>query len=466
MLATQFNTKKEQIEPGAIIHAPKAFNNPNYLLVSGGMYIDTDVYPAILNKFAPATSLSKTLGHTVPNPFPLNPADSFGRSCFISGDGTRMVVPAHTAKYNNVSNSGVLYVYLKTGDLWTLEQTLHSHIPGLDPNSNVNEYAGLSCDISDDGLVIAFSTHAAGIDDGGATVPNAGKVHIFTRIGTIWGLEQSHTKPVQKAHDFFGQCITLSSDGNRVVIGAAGAAYVYLRTGAGWALEQEILSPAPASNDHFGHFCTMSADGSRIAITASGTNTVYVYRRTGTTWTLESTIANPDPVNSLSFGNSLALSGDGQSLVIGNFNSSKSNADAFYLYTYNGTSWIFDIQKISNSNTYRTGASVAISYDGTKLAISSPNSLDGHVLLYRKTEGTWFSMDDKYIPNHIDRPYKSISVAMSSDGDTLIISSTSYTTNAVSGNGLVWSYALTDTALAKIPVQNYQVGLKSYLKIR
>jgi uridylate kinase len=82
------------------------------------------------------------------------------------------------------------------------------------------------------------------------------------------------------ASDSFGYSVSMNSDGSRVVIGAgaadpggttdAGAAYVFSRSGINWTQEFKLTASDKAASDYFGQSVSMNSDGSRVVVGAYG----------------------------------------------------------------------------------------------------------------------------------------------------------------------------------------------------
>lgn len=229
--------------------------------------------------------------------------------------------------------------------------------------------------------------------------------------------------------DHFGVAISLSGDGNTLVVGAhgessnatgvngdqsnddvtaAGAAYVFTRNGDTWTQQAYLKSSnriTDAVGDHFGKTLSLSDDGNTLAVGAyrehgsnsgingdqsSGTRlsgAVYVFKRSGTEWSQQAYIKASNTGYSDYFGFALSLSGDGNSLAVGapeedsnatgidvnQSDNSASNSGAVYLFTRNGETWNQDAYlKASNTQAGdRFGSDLSLSADGKTLAVGA-----------------------------------------------------------------------------------------------
>ena len=136
-----------------------------------------------------------------------------------------------------------------------------------------------------DATTIAIGSSASLLDENDLnSISNAGAVFIYTRVGSVWTLEQKITAPVRTVEQFFGTTVGLSGD--RIIVGNSVSstldeAYVFLRTGTTWALEQTI----PNQNCR-----NVYIDDTVGKCLITDSTKLDVFLRTGTTWALEQTI--------------------------------------------------------------------------------------------------------------------------------------------------------------------------------
>ena len=116
---------------------------------------------------------------------------------------------------------------------------------------------------------------------------DSGAVYVFARAGGTW-MQQAYVKSSNSdAGDQFGWAVTLSDDGNVMVVGApteqsnargvngnqadnssanAGAAYVFTRSGSTWSQQAYLKGAQTDPGDLFGFAVDLSADGATLAI--------------------------------------------------------------------------------------------------------------------------------------------------------------------------------------------------------
>lgn len=229
------------------------------------------------------------------------------------------------------------------------------------------------------------------------------------------------------ADDEFGHSIALAADGNTLAIGAwresssavgvggaqdndlamgSGAVYVFVRSDGTWAQQAYIKASNAEASDHFGYSVALSADGNTLAIGAFGessnavglggdqTNNLstnsgaaYVFVRSGNDWTQQTYLKASNARYGDKFGFSVALSGDGNALAVGAPNESGPrtgpwgdqvsfeliSSGAVYVFKRNINGWAQQ-DYIKASNAYRDasfGSAVAMSTDGNTLVVSA-----------------------------------------------------------------------------------------------
>lgn len=244
-----------------------------------------------------------------------------------------------------------------------------------------------------------------------------------TQIGqTIYG---------ENANDLLSQ-VSLSTDGTIMAVGTpdsnnlTGYVKVYQRNGNNWQqIGQKLEGGNP--NEQFGNSLSLSADGTILAVgsIAYSTNILYVgkvsiYQFSGGNWTA----IGQDITGSSAYeylGASIALSDDGSILAIGAPSNSSTVPSYTVTYQYNGYSWIqmgqiLYEEGISDYN----GKSVALSADGTILASGAHyndggGANSGHVRIYSFNGLTWQQLGTD-INGEYDYNYFGYSLSLSADG--------------------------------------------------
>ncbi len=233
--------------------------------------------------------------------------------------------------------------------------------------------------------------------------------------------------------DAFGASVALSADARTLVVGApredgsangvdgvdddlsidAGAVYVFVRNSANvWVQDAYIKASNTGSGDEFGKAVAVSDDGTVIAVGAPGEDSsaievggnqanesspdagaVYLFgKNSGGSWQQQAYIKASNTNADDRFGKSVALSGDGYTLAVGahreqsnamgvnppgtgQLDNSLNQAGAVYVYDRDRRSdvWAF-VAYVKASNTDeldRFGVSVALSSDGNTMAVGA-----------------------------------------------------------------------------------------------
>jgi hypothetical protein len=228
--------------------------------------------------------------------------DYFGYLVALSSDGNTLIVVARlegsgatgiggNQADNSVAMAGAVYAFTRSGMVWTQEAYIKAS------NTGGSDFFGTSIALAADGNTLAVgasqeASNATGIDGNQLdnSAPVAGAVYLFTRAGVIWS-QQAYIKATNtQSNDYFGYSVSLSADGNKLVVGAvgeasnatgiggnqannalaaAGAAYELTRTGVTWAHRVYIKASNTGGTDQFGASIALSADGNTLAVGAN-----------------------------------------------------------------------------------------------------------------------------------------------------------------------------------------------------
>ena len=368
-----------------------------------------------------------------------NASDLFGRSMALSDDGNTLAVSAvqedsaamginGDASDNSADNAGAVYLFSRTGSIWSQQAYIKAS------NTDANDQFGHSMALSDDGNTLAVSaiyedSAAMGIngDSSDNSTAFAGAVYLFSRIGSGWS-QQAYIKASNTdANDQFGVSVALSADGNTLAVGGyredsaatgingdesdnsagnSGAVYLFSRTGNSWNQQAYIKASNTDAFDRFGHSVALSADGNTLAVSAylessaaTGINgeasdnsaneagAVYLFSRTDNSWSQQAYIKASNTDSADYFGYSVALSADGNTLAVGGYredsaatdingdtsDNSANSAGAVYLFSRTDNSWSQQAYiKASNTDSADYfGYSVALSIDGNTLVVGA-----------------------------------------------------------------------------------------------
>lgn len=240
----------------------------------------------------------------------------FGKSVAISGDGKTALIGA----YADNAGIGAAYVYvLSSGADWTQQG------PKIVPSGSLpGGRFGQAVSLSNDG-----NTALIGADSESGQI---GAAYVFVRSGTSWSQQGPKLVPGAAAtKGSFGYSVALSADGNTAAVGAisdhdyVGAAYIFRRSGIVWNLESSTpIRSSEASADRFGSSVSLTRDGNAVLIGAMGNNNftgaAYLFIRSISGWQQHGAkLVPPGGVGRSEFGASLSLGANGSTACIGAF---------------------------------------------------------------------------------------------------------------------------------------------------
>ncbi len=344
--------------------------------------------------------------------------DSFGGSVALSADGNTLAVGAQDEDSaaitiggnqidNSASKSGAVYVFTRSGETWAQQAYVKAS------NTDADDAFGGSVSLSADGNTLAVGAQS---EDSAATTINgdqsdgmassAGAVYVFTRSGEVWS-QQAYVKASNaEPSDFFGGSLSLSGDGNTLVVGArgedsaattidgdqsngaanAGAAYVFARSAGEWTPEAYLKASDSTGNFFFGTTVSISADGNTLVASSSvAIDAAYVFTKSGGSWAEQTRLTASNATNGDRFAGALSLSGDGNSVAVGaageagagagapESDNSVIDAGATYVFRRSGVTWTQEAYlkaSATGANDF-FGTRLSLSADGSTLAVSA-----------------------------------------------------------------------------------------------
>ena len=339
-----------------------------------------------------------------------DPSSRSGDSVSLSSDGTIVAIGAEAANFDD-GYSGHVRVYEWSGNAWTQR--------GDDIDGEAGgDFSGDSVSLSSDGTRIAI-----GARSNGGNGHLAGHVRVYEWDNDTW-TQLGQDIDGEKRNHFSGTSVSLSSDGTRVAIGAPGFNELYTSgevrifdlINNTWTQTGQVID-GEAVDDGSGRSVSLSSDGTIVAIGASGNDGggsysghVRVYQWTNETW-LQGGITIYGKWTQIgddidgetggdSSGGSVSLSSDGTIVAIGA--TENNNSGHVRVYEWSGDTWTqlkddIDGEAVGD----KSGSSVSLSGDGTRVAIAAPlndgddqsNALNepgddyGHVRIYELPEG-------------------------------------------------------------------------------
>ena len=362
--------------------------------------------------------------------------DQFGNVLDLSADGNTLVVGApredssltgvnSTATDTTINDSGAVYVFTKSNNVWQQEAYIKAS------NTGADDHFGSSLSLSGDGktLVVGAENEAGNSN----AKLNSGAVYVFYKATSSWA-QQAYLKPTYSDdNDQFGAfgALDISDNGNIVAVGAiyedsgetgftgtgddntsgdAGAAYIFTRSSSVWQQTEYIKADNTDTGDNFGKL-SLSGDGLTLVVSAfnedsstKGIDTthnnnatdagaMYVFVYDGTDWTQEAYIKASNAQADDEFGGdeSLVISKDGLTIAVaaggedsnalglsdvsteGADNSSQSSS-AVYVFRKESGTWSQEAYIKSdhdNDNFFGGNRGLALNKIGTSLAIGT-----------------------------------------------------------------------------------------------
>lgn len=215
---------------------------------------------------------------------PSNPGfqDNFGRYLTLDGDGLVLVVAAPNEDSGSPgingnqldeskAEAGAVYVFSRTraSNVWNQGAYIKA------ANPDVDDSFGSAVSISANGKIFAVGAPGesaaknAPLSDNSA--PSAGAVYVFRKDDSRgeWVQEAYLKASNALSYCYFGSSVSLSDDGNVLVVGALlrsyfGGVYVFARLANQTWVEEAFLQPSNRdANDRFGFALQLSGDGKR-----------------------------------------------------------------------------------------------------------------------------------------------------------------------------------------------------------
>jgi hypothetical protein len=293
--------------------------------------------------------------------------DWFGWAVAIEGDTALIAGRDHNF------GAGAVYVFDRSGDEWTQEQTLTASDAGQ------GDQFGDSVALDGDTALVGASQHTVGSNY------DQGAAYVFTLSGTSWAQQAELIASDGTEDAGFGSSVALSGD--TALIGSPnpggegdGAAYVFVSSGAGWTQQTELVPEAGGDMDFFGKSVALDGDTALVGAPwqmSSGPSTtqglVYVFTRSGPSWSRQAELTADDEASD-EFGWSVAL--DGDNALIGSPEHQVGANDGqgtAYLFTGSGSSWSQQSELSASDGAASDAFGSAVALDGGLLLVGAPD---------------------------------------------------------------------------------------------
>lgn len=276
-------------------------------------------------------------------------------------------------------------------------------------------------------LLVVGTPGITGVNNTGSinlySLNNGGEYNqIFTSTGSIY-------------YGYYTDISSYSNNGNNMIVGSSSnsSAYIYnISQSLNTSLIQTITSTG-----QFGYSVAIAGDGNTLAIgnptdnSGTGSVSIYTVNNTGM-YSLLQTVVGTDGIGTPAQGSSVALSGDGSTLAVGGPNDNGNIGSAWVFQKTNTVSGqpYTQQEKItgygSSGTPINQGYDVRLSGDGNSLCIDAPQSsggIGGVFLFTRPKNQTTWSQQSFITPNgtNIGDGQFGFSVALNSNGSGVFI---------------------------------------------
>lgn len=231
----------------------------------------------------PATGWSTTSSYNAKLSLPSSESSSksIGGSLSISADGSTLLIG------NSISNGvdyagGYAYIYTRPVGGWVTTTTYAASLQPFPLSLTLSRF-GRSVSLSSDGNTAIIGAPNEALSDSSNRL---GTAYIFTKGPSGWSsFNDSYTAKLvlpttEPVSSNFGKSVSISSDGNTVLITASGttkAAYIFTKPVSGWVSStnyQAKISFWPSTTGQI-HQANLSGDGTNAVISVDGSLRVF-----------------------------------------------------------------------------------------------------------------------------------------------------------------------------------------------
>ena len=289
--------------------------------------------------------------------------ERFGQSISISSDGMRVAVGA-------AFGTETIKVYEYSNATW----------------NKIFEASGVSGDQF--GKVISISSDGKRVASGALSdTSNTGYARVYDIDSQTLLVQLTGTS----TNEYFGSSVSLNSDGTRLAVGADqyqngnGYVKIYRESEGSWSSLGQISGDS--NGDRFGYAVSISSNGNRVAIGAylhsSNRGHVRIYEYSGGTWNKIGIDLDGEGSGD-EFGFSVSLSSNGKRVMAGGPLYESDDRGVVKVYEETGGTWNQVFSNIVEGAGDKMGRVVSMSSDGNVIVAGSSlaTSQDGKVVVY------------------------------------------------------------------------------------
>ena len=371
----------------------------------------------------------------------------------IATYGDWVVIGQADKNIGSNSSQGAVYVYLRTGNTWTLMQILTAS------DGSANDLFGHSVAINQNFLVVG-----AYKKDAGSNGLDMGAAYVFLRNGSSWQQTQKLTPNDGQANFMFGTSVAINS--NTIFVGApnaiaptagtGGAVYTFTLSGISgtWFQQQKLTAFDASSQWKFGSKLTVS--GSSLAVSTndfpgpqSTPKAVYLFTQSGGVWFFQQKLTSPSTLPPIltygTYGYHISISGNTLA-VSGEFGMHAGpTGGTVYVYVFSGSSWVLQ-QTIKSPDEFSDTFGDSLALDGNRLVIGMRDDLmlsassRGSAYVYERTGTVWNLRQKLIAADGTAQDYFGTGMALS--GNTIIVGSTGADISGYVNQGAAYIFTL------------------------
>jgi uncharacterized protein (TIGR03437 family) len=318
--------------------------------------------------------------------------DNFGSSVAVS-DGV-IVVGAYLDKIGDNIDEGSVYVFARSGAVWSLQQKLTAD------DGAAEAMFGAAVAISGDTIVAG--SPGARI----ATNDFQGAAYVFVRSGAAWSKQKKLTAAEGAASDYFGGSVAIH--GGKALVGAItadigaannqGSVYLFSRSGADWTQRQKLTPQEGAAGDKFGGIIALGGDE---IIAGAPTADFGANSNQGALYLFGCGYVEQKRLNGIGggardyFGNAVAI--DGDTAVVGSpsYDVGTSSQGSVFVFTRNGAAWTQTARLVANDGVAGDTFGVSVSISGDYIVIGASGktingkNAQGAAYVFVRDDGAW-----------------------------------------------------------------------------
>jgi hypothetical protein len=283
---------------------------------------------------------------------------------------------------------------------------------------------------------------------------------VFTRNSGVWiqqGSKLVGTGYVVGTDINQGNSVSLSADGNTLAVGGygdnnfIGATWVFTRSAGVWTQQGSKLvgTGYTGSRPTQGVSVSLSADGNTLVVGGTGDNTVvgatWVFTRSAGVWTQQgSKLVGTGYVGNYTFqGGSVSLSTDGNTVAIGG-PSDNTNIGATWVFTRSVGVWTQQGLKLVGSgyvgSFINQGDSVTIRGNTLAIGGNGDNSNIGATWVFTRSAGIWTQQGSKLVgTGYVGTDIEQGTCVSINDAENILITAGGADNNGV---GAIWVFKL------------------------